>query len=220
MRTLFLFLLLAASAHAALLERDLGLGLVYDRVHQLPADLPSDTTAPGVSKKPRAIILDLRYSAANAAGVLALDTWLKAHAGPAHPIILLLNRATPRAVTRMLAARDSATGLVAIGTPSPDFDPDIVLPAEPAAERTAYDALEHGAVIDTLINDTPEKVRHDEAELAESRRNPAPLDDDTDDSAPPPPEPAPAAPRVIDHPLQRAVQLHRALLALRKIPAA
>ncbi|MBS0632237.1 MAG: hypothetical protein JSS11_10010 [Verrucomicrobia bacterium] len=220
MRALVLFLLLAVSAHAALLERDLGLGLVYYRVHQLPADLPPEAAPAGAVKKPRAVVLDLRYSTANAAGVFALDTWLKAHAGAASPVILLLNRATPRAVTRMLAARDSATGLVAIGTPSPDFDPDIQLPAAPEAERAAYDALEHGTAIDALLNDAPEKIRHDEAELAESRRSPAPVSDDSDDYAPPAPEPAPAAPRLIDRPLQRAVQLHRALLALRKIPAA
>lgn len=215
MRALLVFLLLAVSARAATLERNLGLGLVYYRVHHLPADLPAD---PAPAKKPPAIILDLRYSDSNAAGAFALDAWLKLHAGATSPVLLLINRATPRMLTRMLAARDSAAGLVAIGTASPDFDPDLVLPVAPEAERAAYDALEHGTSVESLINDTPDKVRHDEAELAESRRNPAPADDSDDFAAPSAPTAAPAAPPLIDRPLQRAVQLHRSLLALRKIP--
>jgi hypothetical protein len=214
---LFLFLvLLHSTAPAAPLERDLGQGLTYYRVHRLPADLPASDPA---AKKPRAIVLDLRYTESAQAGADALDAWLKRHAGSANPVILLVNQATAPLLTQALANRETAAGLVAIGTPSDNFIPDIAIAASAEAERTAYDALDHGTTVDALISDNPEKPRHDEAELAQQHRAPPPAADDTDGPEPAPAEKkTPPPPPVTDRVLQRAVHLHRALLALRKLP--
>ncbi len=212
--SLCLLLLSALTAAAAPLERDLGQGLAYCRVHRLPADLPGPA-----NKKSRAVVLDLRFAASDAAGVTALDAWLKFRASATSPVLLLVNRATAPALTAMLADRESAAGLVAIGATADEFTPDIAVASAPEAERTAYDALEHGTPVDALISDIPQKPRHDEAELAQQHRTPAPGLDESDD-----PEPAPTAqkpappPPVTDRALQRAVHLHRALLALRKLP--
>jgi hypothetical protein len=216
MRVIFCLLFLAAlTARAAPLERDLGQGLAYGRVHRLPADLPGVT-----EKKPRALVLDLRWATGDSAGATALDAWLKFRVSAASPVLLLVNRATATAVAEMLAARGSAAGLVTIGAASDKFTPDIAIDTAPEAERTAYDALEHGAAVDALISDRPdEKPRHDEAELARQHRNPAPVVDDSDspESAPAEKQPPPPPP-VTDRALQRAMHLHRALVALRRLP--
>lgn len=211
----FLFLvlfLLPSTARSAPLERDLGQGLAYCRVHRLPADLPG--TAP---KQTRALVLDLRYTASNNAGAAALDAWLKFRAGPSSPVLLLVNGATAPTLAAMLATRDSAAGLLVLGSASGACTPDITLDIAPADERAAYDALEHGTALEALLSDTPEKPRHDEAELVRQNRGmtPAAVAEDP----PPVTEPkTPATPPLTDRTLQRAVHVHRALLALRKLP--
>ena len=114
-----------------------------------------------------------------------------------------------------------SAGLVTLGTPSPRFEPDIALKISPAAERVAYAALEHGTPVDSLLTDSAVKPRHDEASIAQDRTagpgdattgDPDASDADETSAATPV-----APPPVIDFALQRAVHLHRALLALRKI---
>jgi len=105
--------------------------------------------------------------------------------------------------------------LVVLGPAARNFEPDISLAVAPAVERRAYDALENGASADSLITEPVEKARNDEERLDRDRLA---------DSAPPdqgvePGQPAPARepPPLIDPVLQRAVQLHRALLALKRL---
>ena len=218
MKKLLLLLVLASgfasAASAEQLSRDLGKGLVYCRVHALPADLPAATTKPG------AVVLDLRYARGEAGGTAALGTWLKSR-NAAAPVFILLNADTAPAVLAYFTAHDPTAGQLTLGAASPGFTPDIALKISAAAERTAYDALEHGTPVDSLLTDPLDKPRHDEAAIAQERT--AAADDatapDTDladpvDAA----TAAPAAPpAVIDYALLRAVHLHRALLALRKL---
>ena len=71
---------LAVSAlSAAPLERDLGAGLAFCRVHVLPADLPLNPD------KPAPLVLDLRFATADRAGIEAFDAWLKFRARPGAP---------------------------------------------------------------------------------------------------------------------------------------
>lgn len=214
-RLLFALLISVLTATAAPLERDLGQGLIYYRVHQLPSDLPATP-----AKKGQAIIIDLRYAKGDDSCATALDAWLKFHASATAPVFLLVNATTAPELTLAFAQRSSAAGLLAIGTPSPNFSPDIVVNTTPETERRAYDALEHGSDAAALLTDKPVKPRHDEAELARLRQIPA-TDTSVDDDPPPPAKPTPPAPppSLIDSALQRAVQMHRALLALRKLPA-
>ena len=78
------------------------------------------------------------------------------------------------------------------------------------ADRRAYDALEHGASVESLLRDNPEKPRVDEEYLEKEHIS----DSDAPEVAEGKPSPPPP---LVDSMLQRAVQLHRGLLALKKI---
>ena len=82
------------------------------------------------------------------------------------------------------------------------------------------DALAAGATVESVLNDSPEKIRDDEAQLAKEHRArpppPPPLSDDPPDD-PPSTKPTPPVAPPIDSALQRAVHLHRALKALKKL---
>jgi hypothetical protein len=212
MRTARLLLwaaLTVAGLRAAPLERDLGLGLAYLRVHALPGDL---AVAPAAG---RPLVLDLRYvhgGPAEAAGLLA---WLRLHAGPRMPVFLLANGDTSPALLAPLSSPEAVNGLVIVGAAAPGFDPDLTLAVTPEAERHAYDALEAGATIESLTVASSDKVRNDEAMLAKARQADTA---DEDEAARPEEKARPALPpQVIDPVLQRAVQLHRSLRALKRV---
>lgn len=199
------FQVVALAAVAAPIERDLGNGLAYVRVHQLPADLP---TKP--APRPGASVLDVRYVEADAEGATALAAWLNFRATPKAPVFLLANGETAPALLHVLAARERGA-VVVIGIESGAFRPDVAVKVTREDERRAYDALEKGAAIVTLLTDNPNKVRNDEASLSKDRL--AEASADATDAALV--GKAPAAP--IDATLQRAVHLHRALLALKRL---
>ncbi len=214
-----LLLVFARFVHAAPLDRDLGHGLAYHRIHQLPADLPAAGPA-----HPTACVLDLRYVQAEAADAAGFVAWLKSRATARTPVFVLANSGTGHALLAPLAGREPAAGVVVIGAASPGFNPDIALKITPEAERRAYDALENGAPVDSLLVENTDKPRNDEARLAkEHLPDSAVADEPIPDRAPPAADPAakpkPPAPP-IDAALQRAVQLHRTLVALKKIPPA
>ena len=205
----------AASAPAGRLERDLGHGLTYFRLHALPADLPLATARRGVS------ILDLRYTHDEPGATLALGDWLKTHSSPTTPVLVLLNSDTAPDLLDWFNAHDPLPGVVTLGCVGSAFTPDIALRIHPAAERAAYDALEQGTPVEKLLVDPTDKPRHDEASIAQERNAAADSTADSDTDIANPGEPAPivaTAPRpVIDYALLRAVQLHHALVALRKL---
>jgi hypothetical protein len=200
----------AAAAPAAPLERDLGQGLAYFRVHALPEDLP----APGAGAA-HACVLDLRFVPGDPAQAAVLGRWLRAHASPHAPVLLLANSQTGPALLAPLSSADAIAGLVIIGPAAEGFAPDIGLPVTAAEDRRAYDGLERGITVEALLNDAPDKVRNDEARLAKDhvqdgdRNDPAPAAD----AAAALKRPAP----LIDVVLQRAIQLHRSLLAMRRL---
>jgi len=217
-RILALLLLAAATALAApsaRLERDLGLGLGYCRVHTLPADLPL------AAAKPRPLVLDLRYARGDDSAAAVLGAWLKFHSSAATPVFVLVNAETAPAILSYFTALEPPAGLVTLGPASPAFAPDIPLKISPATERAAYDALETGTPIDALVSDHLTKARHDEAAIAQERTAGPEESAATDDSTLDPPVGAPATPALppplMDSALQRAVNLHRTLLALRKL---
>lgn len=231
----FLSLYLASAAPAAFsasaplpapsaspgLTRDLGEGLAYHRVTTLPADLPVIDAA---RKQPR--VLDLRYAAGDDAAGAALGGWLKFNAAPRTPVFLLVNADTSGPLLAHLAARLPVAGVIVIGVASPGLTPDLLLKISADTERLAYDALAAGAPVASLLNDTPEKLRNDEAQLAKDHHgSPAdptayatPASDDLiEDAAPAPAAKPKSPPPLIDVALQRAVQLHRSLKALKKL---
>ena len=201
---LFTLLLLPTWALAAPLEREVGNGLVYVRVHTIPADLPAKPTG-----RVPACIVDLRYVDTNSDGATAFAAWLKARATSRTPVFVIANADTARPLLKELSVHERGTGIAVVGIPRGGFKPDVAVSASADDERKAYDALEKGAVIGTLLADNPNKVRNDEASLSKDRLAEASADatDGSPKQAPPP----------IDAALQRAVHLHRALVALKRL---
>ena len=191
--------------HAAPVEREVGNGLVYVRVHQLPADLPAKPAG-----KVPPCILDVRYVEADTEGANALEAWLKSRSTPRTPVFVLANADTSRALLKVLATHERGTGIAVVGIEKGGFRPDVPVKFSPDDERRAYDALEKGAPLASLLADNPNKVRNDEASLSKDRLAEASAEaaDDRSRKTETPP---------IDAPLQRAVHLHRALVALKKI---
>ncbi|HMD62100.1 MAG TPA: hypothetical protein VKG78_11740 [Opitutaceae bacterium] len=205
-------LLAAATAACALLRpgaeaapaRDLGLGLSYYRVHQLPSDLPVSTTG-----RPGPCILDLRFAKCGAADAAALRAWVRTSASARCPVLVLENAATSPALLAALPGNGPA-GLIVLAPAADGLSPDIPVRVAADVDRRAYDALEKGAPVETLLSDNPEKPRVDEAYLEKEHLS----DSEAPDAAAR--KPSPAAP-LVDSMLQRAVQIHRGLLALKSI---
>lgn len=194
----------AVAGWAAPLQRELGERLLYHRAVDLPADLPP---APKGRKQP--IVLDLRYAQGDEAAAIATQAWLKFYASARTPVFVLANADTSGELRRVLAALRRAPGIVIVGRASRSLEPDVPIKTTADAERQAYDALAAGAPVAALVIDHPDKVRNDEASLSRDRLAEAAADSVEETKSKPPPP--------IDVALQRAVHLHRALVALRKI---
>jgi hypothetical protein len=200
------------------LERDLGRGLVYYRALNLPGDLPA-----AVPDK-QARILDLRFAQGEAAANSALIAWLKLHATPRTPVFILANAKTKPALLARLAGHDPAAGILVVGPQAPDFLADIAVKVSDDEDRRAYDAFAT-ASISSLLIDQPNKPRNDEARLTKEHLSDGALTSETPGDTDPPASdatasaapPKPAPPVIVDVVLQRAVHLHRALLALKKL---
>ena len=199
---------LTAVGNGALLERELEQGLRFYRVRQLPLDLPPAT---GAEAKPSPCIVDVRYARADRDAAAAFAEWLKTRARPKSPVFVLANADTAPALLRGLEAREKSSSVVVIGGPARNLEPDLAVRISAEDERRAYDALENGASVTSLISDNPGKVRNDEASLSRDRLADASADTAADALTPK----GAAAP--VDVALQRAVHLHRALVALRKL---
>jgi hypothetical protein len=214
-----LLLLLTGPIRAAPLQKDLGEGLAYFRVHELPQDLPA------ASVKPGAIVLDLRFATAHEDAGTALDAWLSFRATAPTPVFVLLDAQTAEHFASVLAAHQSNPGFLTLGESTEEFTPDVEIDASPDEEKKAYDALEKGASVSSLTTENADKPRNDEAALMHARANPAeePSDSDLADVEQPridktkPALPVPEP--VIDRTLQRAIHVHRGLLALKRLQA-
>jgi hypothetical protein len=196
-------------AAAAPLVRDLGQGLLYYRAHHLPGDLPA--AGPGARV---ACVLDLRFADGDPAAPAALAAWIGFNATPRTPVLVLANPATSSALLGPLARLDDG-GLIVVGPAEAGFHPDIAVNTSPSADRQAYEALDHGTPLAALLSDHPEKPRMDEAELAREHLPDSALAEAGPDRKA---EPAPAQSPAPDRVLQRAVQIHRGLVALKQIP--
>lgn len=204
---LFLLLLLPLRA-AAPVERDLGGGLGYVRIHRLPADLPAQPAG-----RAGPFVIDVRYVEASEDAAAAFSAWLRFRASPRAPVFVLANGETAEPLRKVLAQRERGVGVVLVGVEVDRFRPDVPVKTTAEEERRAYVAFEQGAALGSLLEDNPRKPRNDEASLTRERA-PEPLPE-----PPSPGEPAKAGAEKppIDATLQRAVHLHRALVALKKL---
>lgn len=192
---------------------DLGTGLSYLRIHSVAeSEAALRKAGPGAG----ALVLDLRYATAGEESAALLRTAL-ADRPAAAPLFILVSPATPAALGPVITAARAVTLGLASSTPAPK----VAVQTDAAADRKAYDALGAGTPLDKLITGKIEKERFDEASLVHEFKNGNP--DAAPKPAPDPTAPKPAgeaakeAPAVppTDRVLQRAVHLHRALLALK-----
>lgn len=193
----FLGAWLATLVGATTLEHDLGRGLVYMRVTQVPEDLPARSHAP-------AIVLDLRYASGDDIGA-----WLTAYAAPQTPIFVLANTTTQKALRQ---SAQNVAGSMIIGIAGEGFTPDIALEITDEEEKRAYEALTLTEDINTLLYPANDKERYDEAAIVEVRvealeTTDSPQSDLESD--------APSPETLIDQAILRAVQIHRGWLVLR-----
>ena len=204
MGVLMALAVLGVVGQAAPLERDLGEGLGYVRLQELPADLIQSDASHVIPS-----VVDVRYLLADTASASAFANWLDIRARSRAPVFVLANEATSPEVLQLLSRRPAGSGVVVVGTQAQQFEPDFMVLTTRENERRAYEALAEGASLVSLLTDNPGKVRHDEASLSRDRPEEAsaePVVNATAAQRPP-----------LDVTLQRAVHLHRALMALRKI---
>ncbi len=209
MRARLLTLVLAGCAAAgpcpaATLVRDLGQGLTYYRVREIPQDQPSPLTG-----RPGACILDLRFAKSDEVGASVLKDWVMFNVSAKAPFFILENAQTDPALLAVLPAK-GPPGLIVLAPASARIGPQISVQVSPEDDRLEYDALEKGADIQSLLSDYPLKPRIDEAYLEKEHI--------ADGDSPEIPTDKPLPPRpMVDAMLQRAVQLHRGLLALKRL---
>ena len=206
--------LIGANLFAAPIEHPLGDGLRYLRPTELAADLPSS------SASPRALVLDIRsINSASDEIAAAFTTWLQTHARPEAPLFVLVNAETAPALLRSLTQLADHPGLLTLGSRSDIFTPDVEISADSATEQTALQEIEKGAPLQRLIAEQAAKDRLDEASLMRERRdqNSDVEDSDAFDDLRDVPPSETTSPPVIDRTLQRAVQTHRALRALKRL---
>jgi hypothetical protein len=206
---------IAFSARAEPLKRELGEHLRYVRVHEVPADLPPpDSSIKG-------LILDLRNAQAESANGNAFGEWIAAQSKQGAPIFVLVNTNTAMPLREYLKqGKHGKARLVTIGRPATDLSPDIEIETTPEEESRAYDALAKDASVESLTTENADKPRVDEASIMRSRNDPDSADAETLLPDVPLPDPTAATPNAtppapIDRALQRAIHLHRALLALK-----
>lgn len=223
---LFLCVPLGSQLHAAI-EKDLGQSLHYLRVTDARADKAAVTAA--IAQHPQ-LVLDLRNLNAETDFIAALhDTLAKKPAAPAARFVLI-NAATSPAV-RATLDDDALLSVITLGPKTKALATDIAVSISAEEDARAFAALANGTALEKLIADPVEKRRYDEAKLVQDHTNgvspadaelPADAEDESvatepangkktngqEKKATPPPR---------DLVLERAVQLHRALLALKKL---
>ena len=216
---------------AAAAPLDLGQDLTYVRLHGRPEEIPTLKAGWG---RP-SLIIDLRYAAADAPQILPADLPERPASAP---LFVLVGPGTPPAA--LTALRHCAPALITLGLTAPGLTPDIVLAVKPEDDRRAYDAFDSGTSAASLLDDTLAKPRFDEVALLRERaqgtgaagtpaaaaagsggpsEQPATASEAESPAKaahPAAPAPPPAEPK--DGVWQRALQLHRTLHALGRLP--
>ncbi len=193
---------------------DLGRGLHYLRLGSAPTAEPISAAALAAP----ALVLDLRLAAADTANEALVR---RAHAGctAQRPLFVLLGAETPAS---LWAALPDTPGLLTLAPQEAGVPAKLLIATPAASDRAAAVALATGKLPQELIDAKIEKPRFDEAQLTRDHANgrrestePAPLASPKAESG----EQAKDTPAPLqDTLLQRAVFIHRALLALGRIP--
>jgi hypothetical protein len=189
--------------------RDLGQGLAYFRVHTLADDAKALEAAVEADGP---LVVDLRYAAARTEDIPLFDHALARRRGTELLCVLVSPATAPGLATAFTAAK---TRFVTLGVEGSVPTPRVVVAQTAETDRRAYDALETGTPLAALLSGKIEKDRYDEAALMNDFSN------GNTSGEPPEPDPKAAktgpekAPVLVDRVLQRAVNLHRALAAIK-----
>ncbi len=207
--TALLFLVTSTWAQAAL-KADLGKDLQYLRV-----TAPSEDAAAVQALDPaQSAVVDLRFLTADAPAMEAIARTLATTLPrPGTVRVLLVNTETAPALREALKP---APRQLVLGPAREGLRVDVAVKAEEKEERRAFEALPAGTAAEKLISNNAEKRRFDEAALMRTHNGEGALPDPSEDAQAPSSdqktEAAPAEPPPFDAVLQRAVQLHRALV--------
>ncbi len=192
---------------------DLGEELGYVRIH---SSAEAEKVLGPVLRRDAALIVDLRYPTDGLAHYEMVGQLLEQHPTGKLLFLLVSPDTPPRAVllVQALAARSLVLGATGSWVPAQH---GVLVAQTAAADRQAYDAFETGQPAAALIAGKIEKDRYDEAALMTDFHggNPDPLPPAAPDTAKAKPAADGAAkPVPTDRVWQRAVHLHRALLAI------
>ncbi len=205
-----LALILATDAQA-LTTVDLGQGLTYLRVAENETDF-------GDLAPFSAAIIDLRgiKFAAPDAEKLAQTLAANATTKPRPLRLLLLDANTSSALTRTLATPPA--GVLTLAPASANLPADLTLPITDDEEQNLREARTRSTPITQLLPAPGTKERRDEATLVQEHTNGTSSPEPTESDAPAvkPTEKTATPSPLTDHLLLRALQLHRAHLALKK----
>jgi hypothetical protein len=217
----FLFLILPALILAGE-PTDLGNNLAYLRVHSLTEAAPALQSALAVK---HACVLDLRYATANDESIIALKTALEGHPAES-PLFILVSPETPAALVGAISPSTKLM-VVTLGVVGSQPSPKITVKTDAETDRRAYEAFDKGTPLTELISGKIDKDRYDEATLVHEFKNgnteaeppltPDPTKSKGTSIADKTTEPTADVPEPLkDRVLQRALNLHQALLALRR----
>jgi hypothetical protein len=171
-----------------------------------------------VASAPVELILDLRgLGETTAEGSARLNALLAA--GSVRTVRLVL--VDPETAPSLRAAVRAALGRVLIlGANLPPEAVDVAVATPVESDRRAVAALDDGKAPQELLATAPEKARYDESAMVRDHAKglpipEAPQEQETDDGKTAPPAPEDAV--LVDRVLERALHLHRALRAIRRI---
>jgi hypothetical protein len=234
----FLICILPLSLLSSATATDLGQGLRYLRSNNIDTDCSALRSA---LSQPAPLVIDLRGTVAPDAAAGATVAPRPASTAITRPgqsdptaaapslRIILVNAGTPAGLLRAFAL--PASGWLVLGPATPGLTVDIAVSASVEADRRAVAALAAGVPPEKLLDRQPKKNRYDEAALIRDYTHqpaeaPAPAGRTSNNGTESTPPAAPAAQPDADAAeappadavLQRARDIHRALLALKKIP--
>ncbi len=201
----------AATAPAGRTE-DLGQGLTY----VLPAAGNAESPALLKAATTGHAVLDLRYftpGERTSDWLAAIKTFVAAK----RVCLVLVSPETDPALLAVITV--GMPGCITIGRSSPALNVAIAVNTPADADRKAWEAIGHGTAPEKLLNPAVDKPRYDEAVLA--KEHAADLNGDAPPEEAPPPAEKPKSEKktaaLTDAVLARAVQIHRGLLALRRL---
>jgi hypothetical protein len=208
-----------APAPASASIQELEKGLAYARI----SDLGRDASQLEAALSKPTVVLDLRDAAGTAAEAKTLASRLvQMPPKPTDHRLILINPHTAAPI--LSAVQIAEPRQLTIGPRADGFQVDIAVPISVEDDERAFAAFASGTPLNKLDDSNPEKKRYDEATLAKNRAAAvAEAEGDNDDIDTPAdaqtqtpntaPEKKPEN-QIHDAVLERAVQLHRALLVI------